>query len=460
MKTEQIYTNCLAEASYYIECDGEVAIVDPIRDVDVYINKAKENGAIIKYVLETHFHADFVSGHLELARQTGAKIVFGPGAKADFPIRNIEDNEKIALGKGYIRAIHTPGHTPESTCYILADEHGKEFCIFTGDTLFVGDVGRPDLLDGVIISKEEQAKNLYYTIQQKIKTLPDDMIVYPGHGPGSMCGKSIGKDTQSTIGKEKAGNYALQDMTLEEFAEVVLKGQLPAPKYFVPNALINRRGYDTLEEFFHQSAVALSAEQVHQRIQNGTLLLDTRPGDEFAKGHVPGSLDIGLDGSFAIWAGTLIDLSTPLIIVTTDGRENETLLRLARVGFQHVEGWLEGGITAWKNAGYPTEISVNCSPEQLKDIPSDSKVVDVRNQAEFEEAHLENAIHIPLRDLESRLRELHPDTTYYIHCAGGYRSVIAQSILQRDGFNHTVNVLGGFGAIKTTGISIVSEQTA
>lgn len=457
MNIEQIYTHCLAEASYYIESNGEAAIVDPIRDVDIYIKKAEQNNAKIIYVLETHFHADFVSGHLELARKTGAQIIFGPGATADFPIRNAADNEHLPLGKGFIKALHTPGHTPESTCYILVDEQGEENSIFTGDTLFVGDVGRPDLLDGVIISKEEQVKNLYHSLQSKIKTLPDHMIVYPGHGPGSLCGKSIGKDTTSTIGREKSTNYALQDMDISTFADIILKGQLPAPKYFVPNAIINRKGYDTMDDFYKQSAHALSPEIVRQKIEEGRILLDTRSGDEYAAAHISGSIQIGLDGSFAVWAGTLIDLSQPLMVLTQAGREMETILRLARVGFTHVEGWLEGGIENWHKNGHHVSNAHQCEAVDVFHIPDEAIILDVRNHGEFNDGHLPEAKHIPLRDLEKRMNELAPDKEYYIHCAGGYRSVVAQSIMERSGIHKTINVKGGYGELLKAGLPVESE---
>lgn len=458
MYIQQLYTGCLAEAAYYIESGGEAAIVDPIREIEPYLKLAAERGTTIKYVLETHFHADFVSGHVDLAAATGARIVFGPGAIAEFEIYNAAHGERLKLGSVEIEALHTPGHTPESTCWLLHDESGKPVSVFTGDTLFVGDVGRPDLLDGVIISKEEQVSHLYDSLNNVIKRLPDDVIVYPGHGPGSMCGKSIGKETESTIGKEKKTNYALQDMTREEFARIVLADQPAAPQYFVKNAIINRKGYDPLHVVMERNSKSLSVAELEAEVAAGALLLDARNGDEFTAAYIPGSLNVGLDGSFAVWVGTLADIKRRMVVIAPEGRESETILRLARVGYENVAGYLEGGVNAWKTAGKPVASVDNVDAPTFAGVVKDNKatVLDVRNPGEWNTAHVVGAQHIPLRDLAKRLDELNPSKEYYIHCAGGYRSVIASSMLQAAGFDKLHNVAGGFANIKDS-VPVVSE---
>lgn len=460
MYIEQLYTNCLAEAAYYIESAGEAAIVDPIRDIQVYLNLAQSRGASIKYIFETHFHADFVSGHVDLAKATQATIVYGPGAVAQFPIHNAADGEVFSLGNLHLKAIHTPGHTPESTCFILSDENGAEHCIFTGDTLFVGDVGRPDLLDGVIISKEEQVANLYETIQNKIMRLPDHLLVYPGHGPGSMCGKTIGQEKVSTIGAEKKNNYALQPMSKSAFAAVLLDGQLPAPKYFVKNALINRHGYDPVELVISRNNQGLSVDEVKKELENGAILLDSRDPDLFLEGFVPGAINVGLNGSYAIWVGTLIDIHQRLVIVADQGREQEAVLRLARVGIENVAGYLKGGFEAWKSAGEKTDYIPNMEAVDFASQWESHPVMDVRRAGEYEEGHLPNAHLVPLRDIESHLDGLNPKDTWFVHCAGGYRSVAACSILKRKGFNQIINVKGGMGAMQKAGLPIVTATLA
>lgn len=452
MYIEQLYTNCLAEAAYYIESNGEAAIIDPIRETEPYINLANHRKAKIKWIFETHFHADFVSGHIDLAKKTGAAIVFGPTAKAQFDILVAEDGEEFTLGNIKIKAIHTPGHTPESTCFLVIDEEGEKHAVFSGDTLFVGDVGRPDLLDGVIISKEEQVSNLYDSLNNKIKTLPDHVVVYPAHGPGSMCGKSIGKETQSTIGKEKQHNYALQEMSREEFSKMVLEGQIPAPKYFVKNAIINRTGYENIDTLLERDLKALNVNQLEEEIKNGALVLDTRKSAEFAKEYIKGAWGIDLAGSFAVWAGTLIDLKQRIVLVTEHGKERESVLRLARVGFDNIAGYLEGGIDAWKNASKETDKinSIDVVEFAKRENSDHTEVIDVRKVSEWEQGHVKGAILLPLRDLENNLPKLDSNKDYFVHCAAGYRSVIACSILKSRGFHHILNVEGGFEKIKLT----------
>ncbi|MCS7018731.1 MAG: rhodanese-like domain-containing protein [Cytophagales bacterium] len=460
MKIEQLYTGCLAEAAYFIESAGEAAVIDPIRETEPYLRLAQERGVKIKYIFETHFHADFVSGHLDLSRATGAPIVFGPTAKAQFDFIEAKDGQTFEVGDVIIKVLHTPGHTPESMCLLLYDENGKEHAVFTGDTLFVGDVGRPDLLDGVIISKEEQVSNLYDSLNKKIKTLPDDVIVYPGHGPGSLCGKSIGKETQSTIGREKMFNYALQPMTREEFMRIILADQPPAPQYFVKNAIINRTGYEAIDHLLERNVRPLSVTAVELEMEAGALVLDTRNTDAFAAGHIPNAMQVALDGSFAVWVGTLVsDIKQRIVVIADQGRERESILRLARVGYENVAGYLEGGFDTWRQSGMPIATTQVISAEQFEAIfdPNTTKVLDVRRTNEFKNAHLPNAINIPLRDLEKNLHQLNPNECYYVHCAGGYRSMIAASILARNGYENVININGGMDAILKTKLPVLSE---
>ena len=346
MYIEQLYTSCLAEAAYYIESEGEAVIIDPLRETEPYIELAEKRGAKIKYVFETHFHADFVSGHIDLAKKVNATIVYGPQANTNYKVYNAKDGEEFKVGKLTLRVLHTPGHTPESSCYLLLDESEKEHAIFTGDTLFVGDVGRPDLLDGVM-TKEELASMMYDSLNKKIKTLPDDVIVYPAHGPGSACGKNIGKETFSTIGEQKKFNYALKDMSREEFIKELTEGILPPPQYFFEDARINRMGYDPIELVMKENRKPLTLQAFKAEVAKGALILDTRMPDDFEKGFVPGALNIGLNGQYAVWVGTLIDIKQPLVLITEVGKEDESILRLARVGYENVIGYLEGGVAAW-----------------------------------------------------------------------------------------------------------------
>lgn len=452
MLVEQLYTGCLSEAAYFIASDGEAAIVDPLRDVDVYIKKAEELGVKIKYIFETHFHADFVSGHLELSQKTGAPIVYGPKTVTNFKIHAANDGEEFAVGKLKIKALHTPGHTLESTCYYLSDEDNKPYCIFTGDTLFVGDVGRPDLFSGNL-TKEELAGYMYESVTNKIKTLPEHVIVYPAHGPGSSCGKNLGPQTFSTIGEQKQSNYALQDMTKEEFIKVVTSGLSTPPAYFPINARINKEGIGSLDDVMTTGMKPLSVNEFKEKVKEGVWILDTRPATVFTAGFVPESISIGLDGRFAEWAGSLLPFDQPLVLVTEAGKEEESVIRLARVGIDNVQGYLNGGIEAWQQAGEVSDIIIDIEPDELAmDIPHDPKmeILDVRKAGEFEGGHVKGAVNMPLDTLKDPLNIAMVDDTnnLYIHCAGGYRSVIAASLLKRQGYHNLRNVLGGFAKIK------------
>lgn len=460
MIVEQLYTGCLSEAAYFIASDGEAAIVDPLRDVDVYIQKAAELGVKIKYIFETHFHADFVSGHLELSKKTGAPIVYGPETNAKFDFHKATDGEEFSIGKLKLKVLHTPGHTLESTCYLLHNEEGKQYCVFTGDTLFVGDVGRPDLFSGNL-SKEELAGFMYESLQNKIKTLNEDVIVYPAHGPGSSCGKNLGPQTFSTIGEQLDSNYALQDMSKEEFIKVVTEGLSKPPAYFPINARINKEGYDSLDTVMNTAMTALSIADFKQKVAGGAWILDTRHASVFTEGFIPDSISIGLEGRFAEWAGSLLPFNQPLVLVTEAGKEKESAIRLSRVGIDNVQGYLDGGFEAWKAAGETIDMVIDIEPEELAmDMPHDSKleVIDVRKPTEFETAHVKGAHNAPLDTLMDPMNVamIDTDNNLYVHCAGGYRSVIASSLLKRQGYHNLRNVLGGFGKIKDVkGVPIV-----
>ncbi|MFI5164527.1 MAG: rhodanese-like domain-containing protein [Bacteroidia bacterium] len=475
MKVEQIYTNCLAEAAYYIESNGEAAIIDPIRETEPYLEKLKSTGAKLKYVFETHFHADFVSGHIDLAKQTGAEIVFGPLAETGYKAKNAKDGEVFSIGKIKIKVLHTPGHTPESSCYLLFDENGKENCVFTGDTLFIGDVGRPDLLDGKM-SKEELASMMYDSLNKKIKTLPDDVTVYPAHGAGSACGKNISKETSSTIGKQKKLNYALQEMTREDFIKVVTDGLSAPPPYFFKDAMINKNGYDNIKDVMNRNMKALTPDEVKKEISNGALVLDTRNSELFGKGFIKGSIHIGLNGTYAVWIGTLIDINRPLVFLTEEGKEHESILRAARVGYENVKGYLKGGIPAWVNAGNPLEkirsltaweFADKITPKAFGAAEEDLKantgqiILDVRKPSEYEIAHVKNSQLVELASLPKNIGSLDKKKNYLVHCAGGYRSMIAASYLQANGFENVVDVAGGFSQIAATDAPIeVAEKAA
>ena len=464
MEIKQLYTGCLSEAAYFISSEGEAAVIDPLRDVDAYLQMAAERGVKIKYIFETHFHADFVSGHIELSQKTGAPIIYGPDTHASFDVHVAKDNEEFMVGKLKIKAIHTPGHTLESTCYLLHDEAGAPYCIFTGDTLFVGDVGRPDLFSGNL-SKEELAGMMYDTLQNKIKPLNDNIIVYPAHGPGSSCGKALGPETFSTIGAQKAGNYALQEMTKGEFIKTVTSGLSTPPSYFPVNARINKEGYDSLDSVYEKGLQALSVAQFKEKVAADAWILDTRNSATFTQGFVPESISIGLDGRFAEWAGTLIPTKQALVLVTDPGMEKESITRLARVGIDNIQGYLDGGYDAWINAGETIDLIIDIEPDELAmDIPHDNlmEVIDVRKPSEFDIAHVKGAHNVPLDTLADpvNIAMIDDENNLYVHCAGGYRSVIAASLLKRQGYHNLRNILGGFSKMKAEkGIPIVTPDT-
>ncbi|MEX0636066.1 MAG: MBL fold metallo-hydrolase [Ferruginibacter sp.] len=462
MYIQQLYTNCLSEAAYYIESEGEAAIIDPLRDVSSYIELAKSRNATIKYVFETHFHADFVSGHIDLSQKTNAPIIYGPGAKTNYKVHNATDGELFALGNISIEVLHTPGHTLESSCYLLKDENGKAHAIFTGDTLFVGDVGRPDLSGGNM-SSEELAGILYDTIQNKLMPLPDEVLVYPAHGPGSSCGKNIGPNTHSTIGEEKKTNYALQPQTRQQFIQSVTKALGTAPRYFPINAKINQQGYDAIDTIVKKGTVALDISSFKLKIKEDYLLLDTRTAADFTTGFIPGSIFIGLEGRFAEWAGTLLPFDKPIILITPKGKEEETVIRLTRVGFDKMQGYLKGGFEAWKKAGEKIDMIIDIEADELlMDMPHDPNlmIVDVRRETEYADGHLKHALNLPLNEMTDikELAQFEDNQNLYVHCAGGYRSVIAASLLKRQGVHNLRNVLGGWSRIiEHEKVNIVKE---
>lgn len=464
MKIQQIYTGCLAQGAYYIESKGEVAIIDPLREVEPYLLRAEKEGAKIKYVLETHFHADFVSGHLDLAAKTGATIVYGPTAKPGFEAHVAEDGEIFKLGDITIKTIHTPGHTMESTCFLLRDEKGKDIALFTGDTLFIGDVGRPDLAQKVVadLTQDKLAAHLYDSLHNKIIPLADDIIVYPAHGAGSACGKNMSKETTDSLGHQKATNYALQPMSKELFIKKVTDGLMPPPGYFPANVMMNIQGYESIDTVLNRGMQALSPEAFEAAANETTaLILDTRDAQVFAKGFVPNSINIGIDGNFAPWAGALIpDIKQEILLITDQGREEEVVTRLARVGYDHTIGHLQGGFEAWKNAGKETDtiesIRVDQLVEKLKENPG-LNILDVRKESEFLSEHVLTAENMPLDYINDHLAELDKTKTYYVHCAGGYRSMIFNSILKARGYDNLIDVQGGFKSIKESGQLEVSE---
>ena len=456
MKIEQIYTGCLAQGAYYVESDGEVAIIDPLREVQPYIDRATSNNANIKFIFETHFHADFVSGHVTLSEKTGAPIIFGPNAAPSFKAHIARDEEVFQLGKITITALHTPGHTMESTCYLLKDESGKDFALFSGDTLFLGDVGRPDLAQKAAhMTQEELAGVLFDSLRIKIMPLADDVIVYPAHGAGSACGKNLSKETIGSIGNQKQTNYALRaDMTREEFIKEVTDGLLPPPAYFPMNVKMNKEGYENVENIIKEAKPF--DPKTFELLANETdaLILDVRHQDEFAKGHIPKSIFIGIDGGFAPWVGALIlDNKQPILLVTPEGRENETIMRLARVGYDNTLGYLKGGFDSWKKAGFEYDTILSVSAETLeKKIEEKAIVFDVRKPGEYAAEHVLDVPSAPLDFLNEHLAEFPKEAPFYLHCAGGYRSMIAASILKARGFHNVIDVYGGFDAIKKTGV--------
>ena len=460
MKIEQIYTGCLAQGAYYVESNGEVAIIDPLREVTSYIQKANAAGAKIKYVFETHFHADFVSGHVTLAQKTGADIIFGPNAKTSFNAIVAEDNQVFKLGNISITVLHTPGHTMESAVYLLKDENGKDHAIFSGDTLFLGDVGRPDLAQKMgELTEKDLAGFLYESLRTKVMTLADDVIVYPAHGAGSSCGKNLSKETVDTLGNQKATNYALRaDMTKEEFITEVTQGLLPPPSYFPLNVQMNKEGYDDFEEVLARSAQALSPEAFELAAnETEAIVLDVRHQDAFAKGHIPRAIFIGLAGSFAPWVGALIaDVKQPILLVTEIGLEEEAITRLSRVGFDKTIGYLKGGFDAWKKASKEYDTVTSITANVLKELKEGAAapVFDVRKEGEFLSEHVLDAKHTPLEYLNNHLAAFPKEEIFYVHCAGGYRSMIAASILKSRAIHNFINITGGFDAIKESEIKV------
>jgi len=454
MYIQQLYTGCLAQAAYYIESDGEAAIIDPLRDTQVYLDIANARKATIKYVFETHFHADFVSGHIDLVKKTGAKVVYGPKAQAGYDIISADDGTIFKLGKCSVELIHTPGHTLESCCFLVKDENNKPTSVFTGDTLFVGDIGRVDLAVKQTLSKEDLAGMMYESIE-KLKRLPDDLIVYPGHGNGSACGKNIGKESTTTMGAQKKGNYAMQPMTKDAFVKMAVNGLETPPQYFFVDAVINRNGYaDNMESLLQKNVRAIDVEDFKKASDVNHVILDTRSAEDFAACHIPGAINIGLGGQFAIWVGSLFG-DVPFLLICDEGKENESVMRLARVGYDKVDGYLKGGVNAWKAAGNPTQTIESVSADEfVKHIGKGSKLIDVRNEGEVSNGTIKEAINIPLATLPKKLAELDKNTHYYVYCQGGYRSMIANSILQKNGFNNITNVIGGMGAISKTGIEL------
>jgi glyoxylase-like metal-dependent hydrolase (beta-lactamase superfamily II)/rhodanese-related sulfurtransferase len=454
MKVEQIYTGCLAQGAYYIESNGEAAVIDPLREVAPYIERAKKDGAVIKYVLETHFHADFVSGHLDLAKETRATIVYGPTAVPSFEAHIAEDGEILKLGNVTIKVIHTPGHTMESTCYLLIDENGNETGLFSGDTLFIGDVGRPDLAQKVKAELTEDilAGHLFDSLRNKIMPLADDITVYPAHGAGSACGKNMSKETTDTLGHQKATNYALQpDLTREAFKKEVLTGLVAPPSYFPLNVLMNIQGYDSIQDVLKRGQHALSPAAFEAAAnETSSLILDTRKPEEFGKGFVPNSVNIGIDGNFAPWVGAMIpDIKQQILIITEPGREEEVVTRLARVGYDYCIGFLEGGFEAWQHSGQEVDMIEQVDVNELQGLVAQgANVLDVRKKSEYDSEHVVNAENAPLDFINDSMQQINKDKTYYVHCAGGYRSMIFISTLRARGYDNLVDVKGGFKAIK------------
>jgi len=460
MKIEQIYTGCLAQGAYYIESNGEVAIIDPLREVKPYIEKAEANNAKIKYILETHFHADFVSGHVTLSKETGAPIIYGPNAETSFDAIIAKDGQVFKVGDITITVLHTPGHTMESSVFLLKDEKGKDHAIFSGDTLFLGDVGRPDLAQKMgEITEDDLAGFLYNSLRTKIMPLADDVIVYPAHGAGSSCGKNLSKETVDTLGNQKASNYALRaDMTKEEFIKEVTDGLLPPPQYFPLNVKMNKEGYDDFQDVLERSAQALSPDAFEVAAnETEAVVLDVRHQKDFSVGHIPRSIFIGLDGGFAPWVGALIaDVKQPILLITPEGKEEETITRLSRVGFDQVIGYLKGGFTAWKKASKEYDTVTSISVSEFKEIKENSKIpiFDVRKEGEFLSEHVVGANNTPLDYINNHLSEYPDQKTFYVHCAGGYRSMIAASILKSRGIHNFIDVDGGFAAIKESEIEV------
>ena len=460
MKVEQIYTGCLAQGAYYIECCDEAVVIDPLREVQPYIDRAVAGGKKIKYIFETHFHADFVSGHVTLSEKTGAPIVFGPNANPKFDAHIAQDGEVFKVGKVTIEVLHTPGHTMESTTYLLRDKEGNPHAIFTGDTLFLGDVGRPDLAQkGADVTQEDLAGILFDSLREKIMTLPDDVIVYPGHGAGSACGKNMSSETVGSVGDQKANNYALRaDMTKEEFVAEVTDGLLPPPAYFPLNVKLNKEGYAPIDAVLDQGTRSLSPDAFEAAAnETGSVVLDVRDKDAFREAHVPRSTFIGLDGNFAPWVGTMIvDVQQPILLVCDAEKVNEAVTRLSRVGFDQVLGHLEGGVEAWQAAGKEVDHIESIPSRELARMKKegDITVIDVRKPGEYASEHVIDAESIPLAELNAHLVEFPKDQTFYLHCQTGYRSLIAGSVLKARGYHNGIDVQGGFEAIKETDVPV------
>ncbi|ANI90213.1 MBL fold metallo-hydrolase [Arachidicoccus ginsenosidimutans] len=455
MYIEQLYTGCLSEAAYYIESNGEAAIIDPMRDIEPYLELAESRNAKIKYVFETHFHADFISGHLDLSGITGAPIIYGPKTEANFDVKIAKDNEMFPLGNCSIQVLHTPGHTLESSCFLLKDESGKDYAIFTGDTLFIGDVGRPDLAQkGESLTTQDLAGMMYESLQSKIMPLADDVLVYPAHGAGSSCGKNLGSETVSTIGEQKQTNYALQQTSKDDFVKAVTEGLSEPPQYFPVNASINKNGYSSLDNVLDKALTALSVEDFDKKSkEENTWIIDTRNKEIFTEGFVPNSVFIGLDGRFAEWAGSIIPFDKKLLIVAEQGMEREAMIRLARVGFDKMQGFLNGGFEAWKNADKPIDMIINVDADELAmDIPFDENIVvlDVRKETEFADGHVKDAVNIPVTNLTDpvSIAAFEDNDNIYVHCQSGYRSTIAASLLKKQDIHNLRNVTGGWEAIK------------
>ena len=456
MNIEQIYTGCLAQGAYYITSNGEAAIIDPLRETSPYISRLSNDNVKLKYIFETHFHADFVSGHLDLGKQTGAKIVYGPTAKPEFDIITAEDNQIFVVGNIKIKVLHTPGHTMESTCYLLIDENGKDYALFSGDTLFIGDVGRPDLAQkSASMTQDELAGILFHSLRNKVMTLADEVIVYPAHGAGSACGKNMSKETVSTIGEQKEKNYALRaNMTEAEFIAEVTDGLLPPPAYFGMNVAMNKKGIPSFENILNNGMREITANEFETIVEDsGALILDTRNSGDFAKGFVPQAINIGINGDFAPWVGALIaDVNQPIALITELGKEVETVTRLSRVGFDNILGHLKGGFESWKTAGFDVDTVNRISAQQFeKEVKiGESKIIDVRKEGEYEAEHVEDAYSKPLAYINNWVKDINPNEHFFLHCAGGYRSMIAASILQARGYRNFSEIDGGFNSIAKT----------
>lgn len=463
MKIEQIYTGCLAQGAYYIESNGEAVVIDPLREVEPYLQKAERNNATIKYVLETHFHADFVSGHIDLANKTGATIVYGPNANPTFKAHIATDGEELKVGNITLQVLHTPGHTMESTCYLLKDETRKAMALFSGDTLFIGDVGRPDLAQkAASMTQEELAGILFDSLRNKVMTLPDDVIVYPAHGAGSACGKNMSNETYDTLGNQKQTNYTLREnMTREEFIKEVTDGLMPPPAYFPLNVMLNKEGYDSIDDVLKRGTHAMNADAFEAAAnETGALILDTREAQTFSKGFIPNSINIGIDGGFAPWVGTLIpDIKQEILIVAEEGREEEVITRLARVGYDYCIGFLKGGFETWKQAGKEIDTIVSVDANEMKKLVEENKyeVLDVRKNGEFVSEHVENAIEASLDFVNESMLKVDKNENYVVHCAGGYRSMIFISILKARGYNNLVDIKGGYKAIKESELFVCTN---